>query len=127
VSCAVGATVLKVLDDDALQNNARVVGAALADGLRALACRYPQLGAVHGMGLYLGVEVVSGGPDEPDPVAAAAICDDLLSEGVIVQPTGDHKNVLKIKPPLTIDTASVSRFLAALDGVLARRASRAAL
>ena len=127
VSCAVGTTVLKVLDDDALQNNARVVGSVLADGLRALALRYPQLGAVHGMGLYLGVEVVRGGPDDPDPAAAAAICDDLLAEGVIVQPTGDHKNVLKIKPPLTIDTASVSCFLAALDGVLARRASRAAL
>ncbi len=127
VSCVVGSTVLKVLEDDALQENASVVGAALADGLRALASRYPQLGAVHGMGLYLGVEVVRGGPDEPDPAAAAAICDDLLSEGVIVQPTGDHKNVLKIKPPLTIDAASVNRFLAALAGVLERRASRAAL
>ena len=127
VSCVVGSTVLRVLEDDGLQENARVVGAALADGLRALALRYPQLGAVHGMGLYLGVEVVSGGPDEPDPAAAAAICEDLLTEGIIVQPTGDHKNVLKIKPPLTIDAASVSRFLAALDGVLERRASRAAL
>lgn len=127
VSCVVGSTVLKVLEDDGLQGNASVVGAALADGLRALALLYPQLGAVHGMGLYLGVEVVSGGPDDPDPAAAAAICEDLLAEGVIVQPTGDHKNVLKIKPPLTIDAASVNRFLAALAGVLERRASRASL
>jgi 4-aminobutyrate aminotransferase-like enzyme len=127
VSCVVGSTVLRVLDADGLQENARVVGALLADGLRALAERYPVLGAVHGMGLYLGVEVVSGGPDEPDPEAAAAICVDLLEEGVIVQPTGDHKNVLKIKPPLTIDADAVGRFLAALDGVLERRASRAAL
>jgi len=127
VSCVVGSTVLRVLDEDGLQENARVVGALLADGLRALAMRHPMLGAVHGMGLYLGVEVVSGGPDAPDPVAAAAICVDLLEEGVVVQPTGDHKNVLKIKPPLTIDTAAVARFLAALDGVLERRASRAAM
>jgi len=127
VSCVVGSTVLRVLEEDGLQDNARVVGALLADGLRALATRYPVLGAVHGMGLYLGVEVVSGGPDEPDPEAAAEICVDLLEEGIIVQPTGDHKNVLKIKPPLTIDADAVSFFLAALDGVLERRASRAAM
>ncbi len=127
VSCVVGSTVLRVLDDDDLQENARVVGAVLAHGLRALAARYPAVGAVHGMGLYLGVEVVNGGPDQPDPEAAAAICVDLLEEGVIVQPTGDHKNVLKIKPPLTIDVEAVRRFLAALDGVLERRQSRAAM
>ena len=127
VSCVVGSTVLRVLEEDSLQENALVVGALLANGLRALAARYPVLGEVHGMGLYLGVEVVSGGPDGPDPDTAAAICVDLLEEGVIVQPTGDHKNVLKIKPPLTIDADAVERFLAALDGVMERRASRAAM
>ena len=59
------------------------------------------------MGLYLGVEIVSGGPDAPDPEGAREICDALLDEGVIVQPTGDHKNVLKIKPPLTLDWLAV--------------------
>jgi 4-aminobutyrate aminotransferase-like enzyme len=127
VSCVVGSTVLRVLDEDGLQQNARAVGAVLAAGLRALAARYPVLGAVHGMGLYLGVEVVSGGPDEPDPEAAAAICVDLLEEGVVVQPTGDHKSVLKIKPPLTIDARAVEFFLEALGGVLERRESRAAM
>lgn len=127
VSCVVGSTVLRVLDERGLQENAHVVGTLLADGLRTLAARYPALGAVHGMGLYLGVEVVRGGPDDPDPEAAAAICVDLLEEGMIVQPTGDHKNVLKIKPPLTIDAVAVGRFLAALEGVLERRGSRAAM
>lgn len=127
VGSVVGSTVLRVLEEDGLQQNARVVGAQLAAGLRALADRYPVLGAVHGMGLYLGVEVVRGGPDQPDPATASAICEELLEEGVIVQPTGDHKNVLKIKPPLTIDAPAVARFLAALDGVLERRAARAAM
>lgn len=127
VSCVVGSTVLRVLDEDGLQENARVVGGLLADGLRGLARRHPALGAVHGMGLYLGVEVVAGGPDAPDPGAAREICEDLLAEGVIVQPTGDHKNVLKIKPPLTIDEAAVRRFLGALGRVMEVREARAAL
>ena len=77
------------------------------------------------MGLYLGVEI--GGPDSPDPDGAREICDALLDEGVIVQPTGDHKNVLKIKPPLTLDLPGVARFLAALDHVLTMSDARARL
>lgn len=127
VSCVVGATVLQVLESDSLQQRAATVGALLADGLRALAQRWPCLGAVHGMGLYLGVEIVAGGPDAPDATFAREICDALLDEGVIVQPTGDHKNVLKIKPPLTLDEAGVERFLAALEHVLALADSRTRL
>ncbi|WP_143338319.1 aminotransferase [Demequina sp. NBRC 110054] len=127
VSCVVGTTVLDVLEADGLQENARVVGGLLADGLRSLASAHPTLGAIHGMGLYLGVEVIAGGPDAPDATAAREICEALLDEGVIVQPTGDHKNVLKIKPPMTIDAPAVERFLAALDRVLTWRESRAQL
>lgn len=43
----------------------------------------------------------------------------MLAEGAIVQPTGDFKNVLKIKPPLCITRESADRFADALDLVLA--------
>jgi len=35
-----------------------------------------------------------------------------------MQPTGDHQNVLKVKPPLVISQASVDVFVDALDRVL---------
>jgi 4-aminobutyrate aminotransferase-like enzyme len=35
-----------------------------------------------------------------------------------MQPTGDRKNVLKIKPPLVLTRESADFFLAALDEVL---------
>ena len=127
VSCVIGSAVLTVLDEDGLQARAAVVGEELADGLRALATRHPRLGAVHGLGLYLGVEVVRAGPDDPDPEGAREICEALLDEGVIVQPTGDHKNVLKIKPPLTLDSVAVGRFLKALDHVLTMADARSRL
>jgi 4-aminobutyrate aminotransferase-like enzyme/Ser/Thr protein kinase RdoA (MazF antagonist) len=127
VSCVVGDQVLRIIEDDGLQENARLVGMGLADGLADLAKRHPRLGAVHGMGLYLGVEIIAGGPDLPDPEGAREICEALLDEGVIVQPTGDHKNVLKIKPPLTLDDDAVSRFLHALDHVLTMADARSRL
>ena len=49
---------LDVLRDEKLQENARVVGDHLRGRLLALAERHPIIGAVHGMGLYLGVEMV---------------------------------------------------------------------
>ena len=55
------------------------------------------------------------------------ICEALLDEGVIVQPTGDHKNVLKIKPPLTLDEPAVERFLGALGHVLTMADARSRL
>jgi len=125
VSSVVGATVLRAMEEDSLQDRARVVGQELIEGLQALAARHARLGAIHGMGLYLGVEI--GGPDSPDPDGAREICDAMLDEGVVVQPTGDHKNVLKIKPPLTLDLPGVARFLAALDHVLTMADARARL
>ncbi|MCU1571551.1 MAG: dgdA [Naasia sp.] len=121
VSCVVGLTVLDVLEDEGLQENAQVVGGHLKAGLEALGARHPLIGAVHGMGLYLGVELVLDRTTlAPATAAAEAICDELLAEGCIVQPTGDHKNVLKIKPPMCLTAESADFFLAALERVLER-------
>ena len=119
VSARIGVTVLDVLRDEGLQENARVVGGHFRDRLLALAQRHPCVGAVHGMGLYLGVELVSDRDTmEPDGALAERVCEALLLRGCIVQPTGDHKNVLKIKPPMCIGRASVDHVCEALDEVL---------
>jgi 4-aminobutyrate aminotransferase-like enzyme/Ser/Thr protein kinase RdoA (MazF antagonist) len=120
VSCVIGSTVLDIMRDEALVENARVVGGHLKSRLDELAQRYPLIGAVHGLGLYLGVELVRS-PEtlEPATAEAYAVCEALLEEGCIVQPTGDHHNVLKIKPPLVITRESVDFFADALDRVLA--------
>ena len=125
VSCVAGMTVLDILDDERLQENALVIGGALRAGLDELAERHELIGAVHGMGLYLGVELVRSRTTlEPATSEATAICEALLREGVIMQPTGDHKNVLKIKPPMVLTRESADFFVAALDRVLRRLAVR---
>jgi 4-aminobutyrate aminotransferase-like enzyme len=55
---------------------------------------------------------------EPATEETAAICDRMLELGVIIQPTGDHLNILKTKPPLCIDTEGADFYVAALDRVL---------
>ncbi|MFI1352701.1 aminotransferase [Streptomyces sp. NPDC020898] len=119
VSSVAGLTVLDTLRDEDLQGNAVRNGARLQSGLRALAHRHHIIGAVHGSGLYLGVELVRDRATlEPATEETAEICDRMLELGVVVQPTGDHLNILKIKPPLCIDSTAVDFFTGTLDRAL---------
>ncbi|MHA6670153.1 aminotransferase [Homoserinimonas sp. A447] len=119
VSCAAGLAVLDVIRDEGLQANAAEVGDHLVARLRELAERHPVIGAVHGMGLYLGIELVRD-PDtlEPATLETEAVCERLLQLGVIMQPTSERQNVLKVKPPMCLSRASADFFVDALDEVL---------
>jgi 4-aminobutyrate aminotransferase-like enzyme len=120
VASVVGLTVLDVIQDEGLQANAARVGAHLKARLEDLAVRHSLIGAVHGSGLYLGVEFVRDhGTLEPATEETMAICDRMLELGVIIQPTSDRMCVLKIKPPLCLDVAGADFFADALDRVLA--------
>ncbi|WP_284744872.1 aminotransferase [Amycolatopsis sp. RTGN1] len=119
VSCVAGLTVLDVLRDEDLQGNALLVGAQLRGRLLDLADRHPLIGAVHGMGLYLGVELVRDRETlEPATAETAAICERLRELGVIMQPASDRLCVLKVKPPLGLTAADAGFFADALDHVL---------
>lgn len=119
LSCAIGMTVLDVLRDEGLQENAKRVGAHLKSRLQALQDKHPIIGTVHGTGLYLGVEMVRDRETlEPASEETAAICERMLELGVIIQPTGDHQNILKTKPPLCIDIEAADFYVDCLDRVL---------
>ena len=75
-SCAAAMAVLDVLERERLQENARVVGDHLKARLEGLIDRHPLCGAVHGMGLYLGLELVRDRETlEPAAEEAYAICE----------------------------------------------------
>jgi 4-aminobutyrate aminotransferase-like enzyme/Ser/Thr protein kinase RdoA (MazF antagonist) len=120
VACAAGLAVLETIDREGLRENARDTGDYLRAGLEALAMRHRIVGAVHGMGLYLGVELVRSRETlEPAADEALAICERMRELGVIVQPTGDGNNVLKVKPPLCLDRRSADLVIDALERTLA--------
>lgn len=119
VSCVAGLTVLDVIRDESLQENADAVGRHLAGRLAELAERHPIIGVVHGMGLYMGIELVRDRDTrEPATSETAAICERLLDLGVITQPTSERQNVLKIKPPMCLSREGADFFADMLDEVL---------
>ena len=119
VSCVIGMTVLDVICNERLQENALTVGDHLKARILELATRHQLIGTVHGSGLYMGVELVRDRITlEPAAEETAAICERMLQLGVIVQPTGDRLNVLKMKPPMCLTRESADFFVAMLDRVL---------
>jgi alanine-glyoxylate transaminase/(R)-3-amino-2-methylpropionate-pyruvate transaminase len=121
VSMAAGLAVMDVIEEEGLQENARVVGARLLDGLRRLQRRHPLVGDVRGMGLMLGVELVS---DRATRAAATAETLEVLEAarelGVLVGKGGLQSNVLRIKPPMCITAADADFAVDVLDRALAR-------
>jgi 4-aminobutyrate aminotransferase-like enzyme len=111
--------VLDVLEREGLQQNALAVGDHLKARILDLATRHPLIGTVHGSGLYMGVELVRDRTTlEPAVRETAGICERLLELGVIVQPTGDRQNILKVKPPMCLTRESADFFVDSLERVL---------
>ncbi len=120
-SCAVALEMLKIVEDEQLQQNALVVGEYFREQLRELAKRHELIGDVRGQGFYSGIEfVLDRDALTPASEETLKICDRLKDEGVLVYPTGAWWNILKLKPPLTFSRDDVDRFCRTLDLVLRR-------
>ncbi len=120
VSCAVGIAVLDVIEEEGLQENARVVGDHLLNNLRELATRHQLIGDVRGRGLFLGIELVRDRETlEPAAEEATATIEAMRDRGVLLTTEGPFHNVLKIKPPMVWTTAHADIFTGKLDEVLA--------
>jgi len=117
VAAAAGLAVLEAIEAEGLVENAATVGALLLEGLRGLAGDHPEIGAVRGAGLYLGVEFRDG-QGAPDAVRAKAVVNALRARRVLIGTAGLHGNVLKIRPPLCFGADHAALLLEALAAVL---------
>ena len=110
---------MRIVEDEDLVENARVVGDYLLDRLGELS-DHPNVGDVRGKGLFAGVELVAD-KSSKDPVGEdvmAAVIRAIAAEGVLVGGTNrsipGHNNTLNIAPPLIVSTADVDEIVAAV-------------
>jgi 4-aminobutyrate aminotransferase-like enzyme len=119
VSAAIGLAVLDVLEEERLQEHARVVGEHLLAGLRALQDRHEAIGDVRGSGLFIGVELVRDRETRaPDGDLATGLANRAVEFGVLLSTDGPDHNVMKIKPPLVFSKADADRLIETVDQVL---------
>lgn len=116
VAAAAGQAVLDVIVRDDLIANAREVGHYLKSGLQKFSGSAPVIGDVRGAGLFVGVDVVDG--DKPSAPIAARIVNAMRDRRVLISASGEHANVLKIRPPLTFSRDNADHFLEAFEASL---------
>jgi alanine-glyoxylate transaminase / (R)-3-amino-2-methylpropionate-pyruvate transaminase len=121
VSMAAGLAVLDIIDEEGIQENARVLGARLKAGLEQLQRRHAIVGDVRGMGLMLGVELVRDrATKEPAKHEALDVLEATREMGVLIGKGGLDGNVLRIKPPMCITEADVDFALDVFDASFSR-------
>ena len=119
VSCAIGLTVLDVIEEDGLMRNAEIRGEQFISGLKQLMTRHQIIGDVRGRGLFIGFELVKNRETrEPASTEAKKLVNGLLARNILLSVDGIHKNVIKIKPPMVITKEDVDVTLLAIDEVL---------
>ena len=100
---------LSQLVDHGLIEHVKSAGTHLERRLRALALRYPAITEVRGAGLMRGIQL---------NVDAMPVVDAARESGLLVNRT-DEK-VVRLLPPLTIETAEIDRAADMLDAVFAK-------
>ncbi len=117
VACAAGLAVLDVLEEEGLQENARIVGDYLLRGLRAI--DHELIGDVRGAGLFLGVELVRDRATlEPAAAEASRVVNRMRERGILAGTDGPLHNVIKLRPPLCFTKADADRVVDVLADVL---------
>ena len=125
MSTAAALAVLDVIDEDNLQANSKAMGARLKSGLEKLKGSHRLIGDVRGMGLMLGVEVVSDRATRAaGKTETAEVLEATRELGLLVGKGGLDGNVLRVQPPMCITAADVDFALDVLDqafGAVERR------
>ena len=122
VSCAVGRTVLEIIEKEKLQENAYLVGKYLIKELNDLKMRHNLIGDIRGRGLFLGIELIRDHEKMiPALSEAEGIVNDMKDQGILISTDGPDHNVIKIKPPMVFTKKNADQLLDTLDQLLIKK------
>lgn len=119
VSMVTGLAVLRVIEEEEMQQHALETGNYLIEGLQKLMSKHPIISDVRGYGLFIGAELVKDRKTmEPAVPEIDSIVEIVKSRGYLLSTDGPLHNVLKIKPPLPFDKQNADELLQLLDEAL---------
>lgn len=119
ISCAAAIANIDVMRDEQLPEASARKGARTIERLRELAARHELIGEVRGLGLMIGVELVTNRETKQPATKEAGQIRRLCREaGVLVGVGGQAGNVVRIQPPLVIEDADLDHAIDVLDQAL---------
>lgn len=125
VGAAVASTVLQIIEDEGLIENAAKGGAYLHEQLAARLGEHPHIGEIRGKGLLAGIQLMNVDGTFPDPVkkTAAKVAEACYRRGLIVRPLPSVTS-LALSPPLTVGRADIDLILDRFEAGLAETLGR---
>lgn len=109
LACRVGCTVLEIIEQQQLVNNAQVRGQQLLARLQQVLGGHPQVAAIRGRGLMIGVEL-------HQPIADLALTA-ARQHGLLINVT--RGRTIRLLPPLTLTADEVEMIVMGLQRLLA--------
>ncbi|MHB8189356.1 MAG: aspartate aminotransferase family protein [Ferrimicrobium sp.] len=121
IGVAAAIATIGVIRDEGLVENARLRGHQLATGMRKLAANYPEIGAVHSLGLMVGVSIVDADSGRPDAARTQALLAHLFSQSrIIAMSAGTFGNVVRWMPPLVVSEEQIDQMIDGFESALAK-------
>ncbi len=108
VACAAAVATIRAIQEEGMVDNAATLGALLKAELAAAGGRHAAIGDVRGLGLMVGVELVTrdGAPDAALTKRVLAGC---RERGLLLLNCGPYDNVVRFIPPLVVGEEQVRR------------------
>lgn len=116
-TCAAAAlATLEIIEEEHLLEASTTKGAWVKRTFEQMREKHSSMGAIHGVGLNMGVDIINPETKEPDTLAALKICYTCFEEGVFLFTI--HGNTLRIQPPLNIADAQLETALQIIEGAI---------
>ena len=120
VTSAAALATIRVIEENDLPRNARVVGDYLREKLEGLKEKYTVIGDVRGMGLMQAIECVKDRETkEPDSGSVLRVFEETRKRGVLIGKGGLDGNIIRLGPPLVASKSDVDELITALDAAFA--------
>mmetsp|Transcript_4526 Transcript_4526/g.12672 ORF Transcript_4526/g.12672 Transcript_4526/m.12672 type:complete len:365 (+) Transcript_4526:1-1095(+) len=111
LACAVARAAINVIHDEALCENADVMGEMFRSRLRAEQDRKPWIRDVRGKGLLNAIEL-----DPTHPYSGKDLCVNLMNKGLLAKQT--HEHTIRFAPPLVITADEMEEGLSTISEAL---------
>ncbi|MGM0804100.1 MAG: aspartate aminotransferase family protein [Bacillota bacterium] len=115
IACEAALATIDVLTKENLIENSKNMGNYAVARLRELQERTPLIGSIRSVGLMIGIEIIDPFTGKPDGQALINILDKCLEKGVLFYLCGNHGEVIRMIPPLTINQDQIDQGLTVLE------------
>lgn len=116
LGCKAALAVLEIIEEEQLNERAKVIGDKVMDKFQQLSDRFEQVDGIRGLGAMCALEIVHDKVSKtPDKELTGRIIQEAINRGLLLLSAGVFGNVIRILMPLTITDEQLEEGIAILE------------